>query len=164
MLIFDLCVWLRADQFPRHYWKTRPCSSFGWPVFFWSSNSRSINELQLLVIANTRINADLKPPPLFCVREQLAGAYLPDLAWRPHKWANWLTLNGELRGHSERPLRAMRCHIRSTLPFSSCYPLLERQDRQCSTVAVSLHVSGYWIWLTWFHLPESRVLGSYRRL
>ncbi len=37
-------------------------------------------------------------------------------------------------------------------------------ERQYCTVAVSPHrflISGYWIWLVWFHVPESRIVEAY---
>ncbi len=49
------------------------------------------------------------------------------------------------------------CYEVPHLRFSICISLLERQDRQYITAAVSPYlfmISGYWILLTWFHVPE----------
>ncbi len=50
------------------------------------------------------------------------------------------------------------------LKFSICISLLERQDRQYISVAVSPNlflISGYWIWLTWLHVLKPQLLESY---
>ncbi len=66
-------------------------SSSGWSHFllvlrestYRCKDGQSIDELQRLVIVTARMNAEPNHPHPFCVREQLAGAYLRDFAWSP---------------------------------------------------------------------------------
>ncbi len=102
VVVCCVCVWVdfRAYQFLRHYWKMTRCIFFGWtnasgpPTVHWPLQDWPVNQWTPTI--GRRKCADecrCKAPLPFCVVTQLAGAYLPDLAWSTQKWVNWLTLN-----------------------------------------------------------------------
>ncbi len=63
-----LCVWLRSDS---------PLTVAGVTSQSINTNDKSLQILEFMLMRSD-------PLPPFCVRDQLAGSYLPDLA-------NWLT-------------------------------------------------------------------------
>ncbi len=78
----------------------------------------------------------------------------PDLAWSTHKWTNLLTSTWQLAlrhwvlesaVHSERPLRAKRCHIR---------------ERHCITFTVPTSLLDLWVLNLTDLIPRAKTANS----